>query len=129
MARQVLNGLKNLFYKMGKVGSQRLNDGSVVFSIAAIEVLQSCINRMFQKNCGAIIERVGAGNIRPNPGDIDGERAKERARFTKRIDGRSEILSVSGQGGFSRCTRTADITIPFEHRRLVASRCQHNRCR
>jgi hypothetical protein len=71
MVRQVLNRLKNLFDKMGKVGSQRLDDGSVVFSIAGIEVLQSRINRMFQKNGGTIIERVGAGNIRPNPWDIN----------------------------------------------------------
>jgi hypothetical protein len=36
-------------------------------------VLQSRINRMFQKNGGTIIERVGAGNIRPNPWDINGK--------------------------------------------------------
>jgi hypothetical protein len=73
MVRQVLDRLKNLFDKMGEVGSQRFDDGSVVLSIAGIEVLQSYINRMFQKDGGTIIERVGAGNIWPNPGDIDGE--------------------------------------------------------
>jgi hypothetical protein len=73
MVRQVLDRLENLFDKMGKVGSQRLDDGSVVLSIAGIEVLQSRINRMFQKDGGTIVEWVGAGNIWLNPGDIDRE--------------------------------------------------------
>jgi hypothetical protein len=73
MVRQVLNRLKNLFDKIGKVGSQRLDDGSVVLSVAGVKMLHGRLDRGFQKDRCTIIEWVGAGNIRSNPRNVDGE--------------------------------------------------------
>jgi hypothetical protein len=82
---------------------------------------------MFKHNGCSIIERVGAWCGWFNPGNINGKRAKEWARYAHGVSRGSQVLEESWQRCLCGGTRTTYLKIAFKYCRLNPGGSENDR--
>ncbi len=94
--------------------------GAVAGAVVGVEVFGCGFERTLEHDGRAVAERVGAGSVGVNPGDLDRQRTEKRAGDAHGVDRGAEVMAEARKSDSCRRACPANVVIALEDSRLQA---------